>query len=63
MSMTKFQKGLATLLMRQGLGLDKASMIVSILSQNEKLTCMMLVWVYDTNPTEEQIMRWMVEHT
>lgn len=63
MSLTKYQKGLGLLLVKQGLDLDKVAMIVSIFKDDEKLTCEMLVWLYDTKPTEEQIMHWIVEHT
>ena len=47
---------------KQGLNSRTASTIPVILG-SEELVCAMLVWVYDTNPTEEQIMHWMVEHT
>ncbi|MBO4588409.1 MAG: hypothetical protein J5711_05855 [Bacteroidales bacterium] len=63
MELTKFQKGLGYMLVKQGLDLDKAAMIVSIFMKDEQLTCEMLVWLYDTNPNEEQIMHWIVEHT
>ena len=62
MKATKFQMGLAHLLKKQGLNSRTASTIPVILG-SEELVCAMLVWVYDTNPTEEQIMHWMVEHT
>lgn len=63
MELTKFQKGLGVLLVKQGLDLDKDAMIVAIFIKDERLTCEMLVWIYDTNPTEEQIMHWIEEHT
>lgn len=38
MSLTKYQKTLGLLLVKQGLDLDKAAMIVSIFKDDEKLT-------------------------
>ncbi len=65
MELTKYQKALGFMLVKQGLDLDKAAAIVAIFMKDELLTCEMLVWVYDTNPNpnEEQIMHWIVEHT
>ena len=63
MELTKFQKALGFLLVKQGLDLATAGAIVAIFMKDELLTCDMLVWVYDTNPNEEQIMHWIVEHT
>lgn len=58
-----FQKELGLLLVKQGLDLDKAAVIVAIFKDDGKLTCEMLVWLYDTKPNEEQIMHWIEEHT
>ena len=62
MEATKYQVGLAYLLKKQVLDSRTASTIPVILN-SEELVCKMLVWLYDTNPNEEQIMHWIVEHT
>lgn len=59
MSLTKYQKALAVLLTKQGLDLDLTSTIVSILAEDEEATCSLLVWVWDTNAHEEEIMHWL----
>lgn len=62
MKATKYQKALAEYLKKQGLSLELASTIPTIL-ESEELVKRMLVWVGETEPTEEQIMHWIVEHT
>lgn len=62
MEATKYQIALAEYLKRQGLSLELASTIPSILVR-EEMVGRMLVWVGETNPNEEQIMHWIVEHT
>ena len=62
MEATKYQIALAEYLKRQGLSLELASTIPTILG-SEELVGKMLVWVGETNPNEDQIMHWIVEHT
>lgn len=62
MTATKYQIALAEYLRHQGLCIGLASTIPAVL-KNEDLIKRMLVWVGENNPTEEQIMHWIVEHT
>ena len=62
MKATKYQIALAEYLKKQGLSLELASTIPTILGSEEQVG-RMLVWVGETNPTEELVMHWIVEHT
>ena len=50
-------------LKRLGISLEMALGIVCALSSDKVLLAQFLIWTHDNNPSEEEIMHWIVEHT
>ena len=61
--MLDFQKAVAELLKNMGVSMEMAQGIILAVSSDKWLIGEFMLWVYDNNPTEEQIMHWIVEHT
>ena len=61
--MLDYQKTVAELLKNLGISLEMAQGIILAVSSDKWLIGEFMLWVYDNNPNEEQIMHWIVEHT
>lgn len=53
----------AKVLKESGVPLETTLGTLYALSSNKRLLATFMIWAYDNNPTEEQIMHWIVEHT
>lgn len=61
--MLDFQKTVAELLKNLGVSMEMAQGIILAVSSDKWLIGEFMLWVNNNNPTEEQIMHWIVEHT
>lgn len=61
--MQEFFKAVADLLKNLGISMEKSQGIILAVSSSKMLIGNFMLWAYDNNPTEEQIMHWIVEHT
>lgn len=61
--MLDYQKTVAELLKNLGISLEMAQGIILAVSSDKWLIGEFMLWVYDNQPNEEQIMHWIVEHT
>lgn len=61
--MLDFQKTVAELLKNLGVSMEMAQGIILAVSSDKWLIGEFMLWVNDNNPSEEQIMHWIVEHT
>lgn len=62
-SMIEFVKTVACILKNLGISEEVACEIITAVSSSKVLIGEFMLWAYDNNPTEEQIMHWIVEHT
>lgn len=53
----------AKVLKISGVPLETTLGTIYALSSNKRLLMQFVIWAYDNNPTEEQVLHWIVEHT
>ena len=61
--MKEFIKLAASLLKDLGISMEMTQGIILAVSSSKMLIGKFILWLYDNNPNEEQIMHWIVEHT
>jgi hypothetical protein len=61
--MLEYQKAVAEILKNLGISEEMALGIIIAVSSSKILIGNFMLWAYDNNPTEEQIMHWIEEHT
>ncbi len=61
--MLEFVRCTALILKNLGISEEMAKGIILAVNSSKILIGNFMLWAYDNNPTEEQIMHWIVEHT
>ena len=61
--MMEFIRTTALVLKNLGISEEMAYGIITAVSSSKMLIGSFMLWAYDNNPTEEQILHWIVEHT
>ena len=61
--MEEFFIAVADLLKNLGISMEMSQGIILAVSSSKLLIGQLMLYLYDNNPTEEQIMHWIVEHT
>ena len=61
--MMEFVRTTALVLKNLGISEEQSYGIIIAVSSSKMLIGNFMLWAYDNNPSEEQIMHWIVEHT